>query len=124
MVDVSDLPDDLPRNKRRSMRRVRTVSRLLDEAFRVPGTNFRFGLDPVLGLLPVGGDAASALISLYIVVEAYLMDVPRHVLARMVANVLVDALGGSVPILGSLFDATWKANRRNRELLEKHVERY
>ncbi|WP_227377029.1 DUF4112 domain-containing protein [Haladaptatus halobius] len=124
MADLSDLPADLPRNKRRSMRRVRMVSNLLDEAFRVPGTNFRFGLDPVLGILPVGGDAAGALISLYIVGEAYLMDVPRHVLARMIMNVAIDAFGGSIPILGSLFDATWKANRRNRELLEKHVERY
>lgn len=124
MEYLSDLPDDLPRNKRRSMQRVRTVSNLLDEAFRVPGTNFRFGLDPVLSIIPVGGDAAAALISLYIVVEAYLMDVPRHVLARMMANIIIDTFGGSVPILGSLFDATWKANRRNRELFENHVERF
>ncbi|WP_458189728.1 DUF4112 domain-containing protein [Haladaptatus sp. NG-WS-4] len=106
------------------MKRVRAVSNLLDEAFRVPFTNYRIGIDPILGLLPVGGDAASALISLYIVFEAYLMDVPRDVLARMVMNVLIDTFGGVIPVLGSIFDAAWKANTRNLELLEKHVERY
>lgn len=124
MVEYSDFPDELPLSKRRSMKRVRAVSNLLDEAFRIPGTNYRIGLDPILGLLPVGGDAASAVISLYVVLEAYLMDVPQHVLARMVMNILVDTLGGVIPILGSVFDAAWKANSRNLELLERHVEQY
>lgn len=119
-----ELPENLPRHKRKAITRVRTVSGILDEAFRVPGTNFRVGLDPILGLLPVGGDLASALISLYIAVEGYRMDVPRHVLVRMLANVAIDTFGGSVPVLGSLFDATWKANRKNRNLLEKHVADY
>ncbi|GAA0231584.1 hypothetical protein GCM10009000_053620 [Halobacterium noricense] len=100
---------------------MRKLSTLLDEAFRVPGTNFRFGLDPVMGLLPVGGDVASALISLYIVLEGYMMGVPRHTLVRMLVNILIDTFGGSVPLLGSLFDAGWKANVRNRKLLEKHI---
>ncbi|MGA9402634.1 DUF4112 domain-containing protein [Haladaptatus sp.] len=120
----ADLPENLPRYKRKSIERVRTVSDLLDEAFRVPGTNFRVGIDPILGLLPVGGDAASAIISLYIALEGYRLDVPRHVLARMLANVAIDAFGGAVPVLGSVFDATWKANRKNRELLEKHVSNH
>ncbi|WP_458207652.1 DUF4112 domain-containing protein [Haladaptatus sp. NG-SE-30] len=124
MVEYSDFPDELPLSKRRSMKRVRAVSNLLDEAFRIPSTNYRIGLDPILGLLPVGGDAAAAVISLYVVLEAYLMDVPRHVLARMVMNILVDTLGGVIPILGSVFDAAWKANSRNLELLERHVEQY
>ncbi len=117
----ADSPENLPRYKRKSMQRVRRVSNLLDEAFRVPGTNFRIGIDPILGLLPVGGDVASALISLYITLEGYRMGVPRHVLARMLVNVAIDTFGGSVPVLGSVFDATWKANRKNRKLLEKHV---
>ncbi|SIR80584.1 protein of unknown function [Haladaptatus litoreus] len=120
MTEYADL-SNVPRNKRGSIRRVRKLSNLLDEAFRVPGTNFRFGLDPVMGILPVGGDVASALISLYIVFEGYLMGVPRHTLARMLMNILIDTFGGSVPLLGSLFDAGWKANVRNRKLLEKHV---
>ncbi len=121
-MDYADIPEGVSRSKHRSMERVRTVSNLLDEAFRVPGTEFRIGIDPILGLLPVGGDAASAVISLYIVLEGYLMDVPRRTLARMLTNVFIDFFGGSVPVLGSLFDAGWKANKRNRELLEKHVE--
>ncbi len=52
------------------------------------------------------------------------MEVPRHVLARMLANVAIDTFGGSVPVLGSIFDATWKANRKNRSLLERHIDRY
>ncbi|ODR81226.1 hypothetical protein BG842_00355 [Haladaptatus sp. W1] len=123
-MNTADIPETLPRRKRKSIERVRTVSRLLDEAFRIPGTQFRVGLDPILGLLPVGGDLASALISLYIALEGYRMDVPRHVLARMLANVAIDTFGGSVPVLGSVFDAAWKANRKNRALLERHVERY
>ena len=120
----AEFPEGLPRHKRKSMQRVRKVSHLLDEAFRIPGTNFRVGLDPILGLLPVGGDLASALISLYIAFEAYRMEVPRHVLARMLANIAIDTFGGSVPVLGSIFDATWKANRKNRSLLERHIDRY
>ncbi|MCO8246342.1 MULTISPECIES: DUF4112 domain-containing protein [unclassified Haladaptatus] len=120
----ADLPENLPRYKRKSIERVRTVSDLLDEAFRVPGTNFRVGIDPILGLLPVGGDAASAIISLYIALEGYRLEVPRHVLARMLVNVAIDTFGGAVPVLGSVFDATWKANRKNRELLEKHVSNH
>ncbi|WP_266080259.1 DUF4112 domain-containing protein [Haladaptatus caseinilyticus] len=121
MMEHLDIPDDVSNDRRRSIQRVRTVSHLLDEAVRIPGTNFRFGLDPVLGLLPVGGDLASAMISLYIVFEGYLMDVPRRTLARMLTNVLIDTFGGAVPVLGSLFDAGWKANKRNRKLLEKHL---
>ena len=123
-MEHAELPENLPRYKRKSIERVRTVSDLLDEAFRVPGTDFRIGIDPILGLLPVGGDAVSAVISLYIALEGYRMDVPRHVLARMLANVAIDTFGGSVPVLGSVFDAAWKANRKNRELLEKHVTNY
>jgi hypothetical protein len=120
----ANFPEDLPHHKRQSMQRVRKVSHLLDEAFRIPGTQFRVGLDPILGLLPVGGDLASALISLYIAFEGYRMEVPRHVLARMLANVAIDTFVGSVPVLGSIFDATWKANRKNRSLLERHIDRY
>ena len=104
------------------MKRVRAVSNLLDDAFRVPGTDFRIGLDPIMGILPVGGDVASAVISLYIVLEGYLMDAPPETLARMLVNILIDVFGGSVPVLGSLFDAGFKANERNRKILEKHVE--
>ncbi|MDS0284592.1 DUF4112 domain-containing protein [Haloarcula onubensis] len=105
-----------------ALERVRRVARLQDEAIRVPGTQFRFGLDPVLSLLPVGGDALAAAISLYPIVEAARLGVPKRTLVAMLGLVTVDAVVGSVPVLGSLFDAVWKANEWNRRLLEGHIE--
>jgi hypothetical protein len=97
--------------------RVRTVAYLLDESVRVPGTNFRIGLDPIVGLLPVAGDLAMAFCSLYIVVEAVRLGVPKQTVVRLLANIAVDALLGSVPVVGDLFDAYWKANLKNAELV-------
>ena len=92
--------------------RARAVSRLLDEAIPIPGTNYRVGLDPILGVLPVAGDAVAALGALYIVFEAFRARVPRSVLLKMLLLVAV----------GVVFDAFWKANRWNVATLEKHVE--
>jgi len=103
------------------VRRVRTVSHLMDEAFRVPGTDYRIGLDPILGILPVVGDGVAALFSLYIVAEAAVAGVPQRTLLRMLAVVAVDAVVGSIPVLGPVFDAAWKANRWNVRTLERHV---
>jgi hypothetical protein len=101
--------------------RVRALSRALDSAFQVPGTRFRIGLDPLLGLIPGVGDVAGGALSAYIVLEAARLGAPRPVVLRMLGNVLLDSLFGSVPVLGDLFDATWKANARNVALLERHV---
>lgn len=103
------------------LRRVEAVAYLMDDAFRVPGTDVRFGLDPVVGILPVAGDGAAALFSLYIVAEAAVAGVPPATLLRMVAIVGVDAVVGSVPLLGPLFDAVWKANTWNVATLERHL---
>ncbi len=104
------------------LRRTRSVARILDESVRVPGTNFRIGIDPVLGILPVSGDIVAALLSLYIVLEAARIGVPPRTLARMGFNIAVDTAVGSVPILGTLFDAVWKANVWNVALLEEQIE--
>lgn len=93
---------------------------LLDEAVRVPGTRWRVGLDPILGLLPGGGDALGALLSAGVVLLAARHGVPRIALARMVFNVGVDAVIGAIPLIGDLFDFAWKANTRNLRLLEAH----
>lgn len=105
-----------------ALRRARAVSNLLDDSIRVPGTDFRFGLDPVLGVLSGYGDAVSAAISLYPVFEAYRLDAPRRTLAKMVALVAIDFAAGSIPIVGTLFDAVWKANEWNVRSLERHLE--
>lgn len=102
--------------------RLRAVSDVLDNAIRVPGTEYRIGLDPILGLVPVVGDAPGAAASAYIVAVATTLGVPRATLARMVLNLLVDALVGSIPVVGDVFDAVWKANARNVKLVEARLD--
>jgi hypothetical protein len=97
--------------------------RLLDDGFRIPGTQLRIGADALLGaLLPVGGDALGALGTLSLFGLAAQQRVPRVVLARMALNVAIDALVGSVPVLGDVFDLFWKANRKNLALIERSAQ--
>jgi hypothetical protein len=104
-------------------RRVRVVSKLLDNAIAIPGTGWRVGFDPIVGLIPGIGDLIGALLSGYIVVEAARAEVPTLTLARMLGNVGIDTLIGAVPALGDVFDAAWKANTKNVVLLERHIAR-
>lgn len=97
------------------------VAWLLDDIFRIPGTKLRFGIDPLLGLIPGGGDLAGGMLSGYIVLAAARAGAPPSVLVRMGVNILIDAVVGVVPLLGDLFDATFKANRRNAALLQEYV---
>lgn len=101
--------------------RARGFSRLMDTAFRVPGTQWRFGLDPLLGLVPGIGDVVGGGFSVYLLWLAARAGAPAAVLTRMAVNVGVDALVGAIPLLGDLFDAGWKANRRNMRILEGHI---
>jgi hypothetical protein len=104
------------------LERLRTLSRLLDNAFVIPGTRYRFGLDALIGLVPGLGDAASAIFSGYIILEASRLGAPKSVVTRMIGNVALDTLVGWVPILGDLFDVAWKSNLRNMTLLETHLQ--
>lgn len=101
---------------------LRRATTLLDDGIRVPGTSFRFGLDPILGLVPGIGDVAGAALSAAIITAAVRQGVSRFTLARMAGNVALDATLGVVPVVGDLFDAAWKANRRNLVLLERHLD--
>jgi hypothetical protein len=103
--------------------RARALTRLLDSAARVPGTSIRVGLDPVLGLVPGLGDVAGAALSGYVVLLASRLGAPTTVIVRMLGNVVVDTVGGTVPVIGDLFDVGWKANSRNLALLERHLGR-
>ena len=105
----------------RRLNSLRSLQRLLDEAFRVPGTNLRFGLDPIIGLVPWVGDALTAVLSCAIVIQAHHMRLPRVVQLRMLLNVGIDMLIGLVPLLGDVADAFWKSNTRNLALLEAHA---
>jgi hypothetical protein len=101
--------------------RLRKLAWLIDNSFGLPGTRFRFGLNSVIGLLPIGGDAVLGALSLYIIYEAAQLGVPRHKLLRMLANVGVEVFGGSIPIIGDLFDMALKANLRNLRIIEDHL---
>ena len=110
---MTTIPDPLAR--------ARALTKLLDSAARVPGTSFRFGLDPVLGLIPGLGDVAGAALSGYVVILASRLGAPKSVIVRMLGNVAIDTVAGAMPVVGDLFDAGWKSNTRNLALLERHV---
>src|SRR3982751_2515496 len=105
-----------------SLGRVKAVASVLDDAIRVPGTDIRFGVDPLVGLIPGLGDLLGGAASAYILLEAARAGAPSSVLLRMSLNVGIDTLIGGVPILGDLFDFAWKSNTRNARLLSRHVE--
>lgn len=115
--------------QRRARRRAALVRQLdglgyvLDNSIRVPGTRMRFGMDAVIGLIPGVGDAAGAMMSAYIVVQAARLGAPVPSLARMLLNVAVETVVGAVPLAGDLFDAAYKANARNVALLRRELER-
>ena len=103
------------------LKRVRLLSRLLDEQFRIPGTTYRVGLDGLLGMIPGVGDAAGALLSAYILYEAIRLGAPKTVLLRMVANIGIDTVLGAIPVAGDIFDIAWKANKKNAALLHAYL---
>jgi len=103
------------------LERLRHLSNLWDNALRIPGTNLRVGLESLIGILPFGGDVIGLLLSCYILFHAIQFKLPKTILLRMVSNIVIDAVVGLVPILGDLFDTTWKANTRNVNLLENYI---
>ena len=104
----------------RRLRRIHGVARMMDTAIGIPGTRFRFGADSIMGLVPLVGDAGGALIGLYIVNEARRMGVPNDKLAKMIGNLAVDSVVGSVPLAGDLFDVFFKSHRRNVQIILDH----
>lgn len=116
------LPEVVTLDQRR-LDRLRRVGWLLDNSLPIPGTRFRLGIDQLIGLVPGIGDLIGGLLSLYIIVEASRMGVPRSLLLRMGWNVAVDTLVGEIPILGDMFDIGFKANLRNLALLDGYVRR-
>ena len=112
---------DLTREQR--LARLDALARLLDVAFILPGTNIRYGIDGLIGLIPVVGDIVTTAISLWLVREARALGAPWHITTRMLANVALDGVVGLVPVAGDAFDVMFRANVRNVRLLRRWMEK-
>ena len=106
----------------KELRKLDELADWLDSRFQIPGTNIRFGLDSILGLVPGIGDGVAALPSIYVVLCAQRLGATPWLLTRMSFNVLLDVTIGAIPIVGDLFDLGFKANRRNVALLRQHID--
>lgn len=103
------------------LRRIRKIAKLLDTAIGIPGTKFRIGLDPILGLIPGGGDLVGAAISAYMIYLATSFGLEKSKVNQMIKNIALETTVGFVPIVGDLFDVYFKANIRNLDILEQHL---
>jgi uncharacterized protein DUF4112 len=112
---------DLTREQR--LARLEAIAKLLDVAFIVPGTKFRYGIDGLIGLIPVVGDIITTAISLWLVREARALGAPWHITTRMLANVAVDGVVGLVPVAGDAFDVMFRANVRNVRMLKRWLDK-
>ena len=111
-----------PLSRQERIARIDALATLMDTAFVIPGTEIRFGLDALIGLVPGIGDAITTVMSLFIVSEARALGAPRTLIARMLANVALDGVVGAVPLAGDMFDVAFRANRRNMALLRAHLD--
>mgnify|MGYP001225615843 CR=1 FL=1 len=112
-----------PLTREQRLARLEALAKLLDVAFILPGTNIRYGIDGLIGLIPVVGDIITTAISLWLVREARALGAPWHVTARMLANVALDGVVGLVPVAGDAFDVMFRANVRNVRLLRRWLEK-
>ena len=112
---------ELTREQR--LARLDALAKLLDVAFIVPGTNFRYGIDGLIGLIPVVGDIITTAISLWVVREARALGAPWYITSRMLANVALDGVVGLVPVAGDAFDVMFRANVRNVRMLRRWLEK-
>ncbi len=106
----------------KSLKWVERVSNLMDEKFKLPGTNFRFGLDPILNLIPFLGDISGFIVSAVLVSTMARHGASGKVVILMLMNIVLDATIGAIPVLGQIFDFAYKANTRNIKLLKEHYE--
>ena len=110
-------------SKEAAMRRMQAVANLLDTAFVIPGTRQRVGIDAIIGLVPGAGDILTTVLSSYIIWEARNLGVSKVALSRMLANLGIHAVVGSLPLVGDLFDAFFRVNQRNMKIVRKQLER-
>ena len=116
----------MPNNQLDTEKRVKKIERivrLLDDSFKIPFTNIKFGFDVLIGLFPAAGDIITALISLYLVWSSSKLNISRSTILTMLWNIVLDTLVGTIPLLGDVFDLAFKANRKNYKLLIKELEK-
>lgn len=114
--------DELRRQREAALARLERIATLLDANWRVPGTRIRFGLDPVISLVPVAGDLVAGLMAAYVVHQAARHGAPRRLILQMMMNIGIDVVFGTVPVAGTVFDVLFKASKRNVRLLRRHLE--
>lgn len=106
----------------RRMAKVERIAKWMDGKFKIPGTNFKFGLDALIGLLPVAGDTVSLMPQLYLVYQAARLKAPTGLIIKMLFTVIFDWLAGSIPVVGDIYDFFFKSSQRNADRLKKHFE--
>ena len=119
---MSDLPRLTATEFEQKQARLARLSHVLDDAIRIPGTDFRIGVDALIGLIPGVGDATGAVLGAYMIWEAHQLGAPSATKWRMAGNVGIDALIGVIPLVGDLSDFVFRANRKNMALLTEHLE--
>jgi len=118
VVNRAATPATLDTDER--LRWVERVARLMDSQFRLPGTRFRFGLDPLLGLVPIVGDLSTTAVSVVLLLTMVRYGASGAVVVRMALNILLDTVVGAIPLIGNVFDFAYKSNERNVALLRRH----
>ena len=103
------------------MGRLRLLSQRLDDSITIPGTKYKIGVDPIIGLIPGGGDVFGAILSIYIMYSGIKIGVPRATVNKMFKNILLEFIVGCIPVVGDLFDIVWKSNQRNVKLIEESI---
>jgi Domain of unknown function (DUF4112) len=106
------------------VKRLEGLANFLDTAIVVPGTNIRVGFDALIGLVPGIGDVVTTITSLYIIYEARQLGAPSYLILRMLGNIAIDGFAGSIPLIGDVFDTFYRSNRRNMDLLRRHLDRH
>lgn len=108
-------------HKQRALKRAFYVAKILDDSIKIPFTKWSFGVDALIGIIPIGGDFIGSILSAYILIEARRIGCSWRNILKMLVNLLIDFLVGSIPVVGDVFDAFWKANIRNIVLIEKEI---
>jgi hypothetical protein len=121
-LTIPQLAERLTARDARDTSDIRQLADWLDTRFVIPGTNLRFGLDSLIGLVPGLGDAVTGLLGLYILKRAHELGAPSWLIARMLANTAIDSLLGAIPLFGDVFDFAFRSNTRNIRLLLRHLK--